>query len=229
MEVYTDLSLLDSPRTLAAILKQINSVQLPGEQLVLRLTGSESAKEMSPPSRPFGIYCDPGSQFLVCLDADRFLGCCLSTTCHDHIYTFNDYTLTSFDAAYYGEIPDQNCMNPYISKWYTCRDNGFVGCCSSPPCDGGCPAENLTSATLSSNPQFAKVFVDYAKATDPSSSAPSTRIKIGAAVGGSLALVLLAGLILWIRRCLRAKRGPGKKGEMSMSKKAFNITMSWSE
>ncbi|KAI9705267.1 MAG: hypothetical protein M1820_005265 [Bogoriella megaspora] len=179
------------------------------------------------PRQDFGLSCPSGGSWYSCGSGSHFVGCCLSEACANGCPAGN-LKPASFDPAYYGDFPDQECS---AGDWYTCNKTQppFLGCCKIKACDQNtCPDEDLAAGFLSNNPALAASFsptggttststatsasssdstsatvASISTNTPTSSSKPSHHTPIGAivggAVGGFLVLVLAAGLLIYLR------------------------------
>jgi hypothetical protein len=175
----------------------------------------------------WGPSCPSGGTWYACGTGSKFVGCCANDPCALGCLDGNLYP-ASFDPAFFGEFPDLVC-NPG-SAWYTCAGSKppFMGCCSTNPCDAGCPPGDLTPGFLSGNYfidcQFFSSGCSASPTTGvpatptapdtPSSSAPApvsqhapSRV-IAAAAGGSVAgfIVVILLVIHWYRFSARRRK-----------------------
>jgi hypothetical protein len=167
----------------------------------------------------FGPYCPSGGDWYACSSGSNFVGCCRIDPCVADC-PIGDLEPASFDPAFYGKFPDQQC--PKGSQWYTCADAtpAFMGCCKSNPCESGCPIGDLTPGFLSSNPADACAFQPAECSASPTTSEPAsptapatmsttappehshtpTRVVVGAATGGAVGFILIILLVVhWYR------------------------------
>ena len=120
----------------------------------------------------FSPSCPLGGRWYACSSGSNFVGCCNSSPC-DHGCSDGNLEPASFDTAFYGQIPDQECSAG--SRWYTCAATipPFMGCCRSNPCTNGCPSGDVTAGFLSSNPKIAAAFSPSGGSSDSSTSSSS--------------------------------------------------------
>lgn len=121
----------------------------------------------------FNPSCPSGGIWYACDSGSNFVGCCNSSPCKDGCPDGN-IEPASFDPAYIGQFPDQEC--PAGSRWYTCAATSppFMGCCKSNPCTDGCPVGDLTAGFLSSNPKIAAAFNPSGGSSSLTSSSPTS-------------------------------------------------------
>ena len=127
------------------------------------------------PRQAFSPSCPSGGTWYACSTDSLFVGCCNGSVspcalgCPDGLLE-----PASFDPAYWGTFPDQECS--IGSQWYTCANSEppFMGCCKTNPCNAGCPTGDLTPGYLSSDQALAAPFESDGSA--PSGSAPSTTV-----------------------------------------------------
>ncbi|ROT38237.1 hypothetical protein SODALDRAFT_324637 [Sodiomyces alkalinus F11] len=169
-----------------------------------------------------GVSCPEGGQFYVCAGKEtEFLGCCTSDPCTDSAdghCPIRDLRPASFDPDRYANIPRQSCDDARSHRiWWTCRTNDppFLGCCASDPCGEGCPSDHLVQAVLSEDEDSRLPFVPEEATTSSPTSSPTaspspsdepsdpsgssglpTGAIVGIAIGGALALLLLA-FVAW--------------------------------
>lgn len=133
----------------------------------------------------FQPSCPAGGEFYACDYGWRFVGCCTSEPC-DNGCDGSHLKPSSFLKEKYADIPGALC--PGGSLWYKCAGTTppFMGCCKSDPCkQNGCPAKDLTAATLASNPPEA---LPYSPIPNPSlvRSTQSSRVSSTSLVAESL-------------------------------------------
>ncbi|KAL2752954.1 hypothetical protein ACRALDRAFT_2055351 [Sodiomyces alcalophilus JCM 7366] len=193
-------------------------------------------------TQTLGLTCPEGGDFYICPGkATEFIGCCTSDPCTDsadgHCPT-RDLRPASFDPDRYANIPAQSCDDARSHRvWWTCRDDDptFLGCCATNPCGGGCPRDHLIQAVLSEDEDNRLAFVPGEATTSPtpttsasptaspspsdeasgSSGSPGlpTGAIVGIAIGGALAVVILA-ILVW-KFCWKARRR-GKDSDQSL-------------
>ena len=119
----------------------------------------------------YAAYCSGpvGSVFylLACQTFNGFLGCCTDQSgCNNGCTSgqLGNFSLSAYTSgssqSFFSHIQSQQCL--FSSRWYTCNESqtetNFIGCCSTNPCNSGCPTANLAPAYLSNDDSVAKFF-----------------------------------------------------------------------
>ncbi|KAI0206914.1 hypothetical protein F4808DRAFT_11552 [Astrocystis sublimbata] len=189
------------------------------------------------PRVKFGLSCPEGGAFHICSDSStKFIGCCDIDPCtpdHDGRYPIQSLFNATFSAASGIQFLPQSCVAPFdTSNWFTCvhARPPFLGCCTTNPCDKGCPPGRLVPATLSDDKANASQFIAPTPTngpdsttdpgnttgsnatTDPGPSPTATKDasegysakRVGTIVGttlaGVLVLLIVIGVYLWYKR-----------------------------
>lgn len=102
------------------------------------------------------IYCSGAGTFYACTSGHKFVGCCEANDACEKGCSLGDLRSVSFDPTFTGNgvlLPDPDCGED--SKFYTCAETSFWGCCKSTAClENGCPDGNLTQASMHLSRQY---------------------------------------------------------------------------
>ena len=189
----------------------------------------------------FRPSCPSGGTWYACGSGSNFVGCCNSFPC-DLGCPDGNLEPASFDPAFYGQFPDQDC--PTGSTWHTCAATTppFMGCCKSDPCTDGCPQGDITAGFLSSNKEIAAAFnpsggVSAISTSSPKQTAtsgpslasavpaprvatntPATSSHIGAIVGGAVGGIIVVALVVVFLMFYYQKKTSASRQHMSESR-----------
>ena len=76
------------------------------------------------------------------------------------------------------DVTEGQCSSSSEGKWYSCPDLNppFVGCCTTNPCQNGCPAGGLVAATLSKDQAQQAAYAPLVEGSETavSTSSPSS-------------------------------------------------------
>jgi hypothetical protein len=159
------------------------------------------------------MNCPSGGTFSICTQegSSNFIGCCefpnpCESGCPD-----SQIQPTSFNASFFGSVPDQNCEAGAL--FYQCAETSppFWGCCKSNPCtQNNCPHTDLSPATISSNPANYSVYLgSLTNSNSPSPAASGTTMStrrssptliISATLGSIILLCITVAVLFIIRR-----------------------------